>query len=265
MTGAPPRLRAIPRRTLDAGGYLAFLVRVSGWRAAARAAWLMLRYAPAIVRSGSLQPIDPAMSRPPHSVRINGVRTQWGHVNTGLWRDILLRHCYEPTAAFAPSPGDTIVDLGANVGAFAISAAVRMGSGRVIACEATPEEYAALLDNVARNGVEAIVEPHFGLVGSGGVLQDSPTPVLDLDEALAGVPEIALLKVDIEGSEFALFAAAGPWLDRVRRIAMEVHTVFGDPQALAALLVRRGFAVRTVPTTTLEGVYLYAERAGRRA
>jgi hypothetical protein len=76
-----------------------------------------------------------------------------------------------------------------------------------------------------------------------------------------GVREIALLKVDIEGSEFALFERPQAWLRIVRRIAMEVHPPYGDVDALCARLRGLGFSLRLRPSSTpAAAVYLYAER-----
>jgi FkbM family methyltransferase len=72
-----------------------------------------------------------------------------------------------------------------------------------------------------------------------------------------------LLKVDIEGHEYAMFSAAAPaCLRRCRQIAMEWHLTGpeGGPRQLAEQLRSAGFQI--LPATTLEGDmgFLYALR-----
>jgi hypothetical protein len=246
--------------------YLAFVWRACGARIAMQVAGTMLVSAPAILRSGTLRAVDARISDMHPPVRDGRRRTYWARVDFGLFRDILLRRCYWPDDAFVPRAGDVVVDLGANVGAFSIIAAKRMGAGRVIAIEAQEYEHDAMVQNIALNGVGGIVTPLQGFVGSGGVFAGTAycEKTIDLDAALReyGVTEIALLKVDIEGSEFALFERPQPWLRLVRRIAMEVHPPFGDVGLLCEHLRAAGFALRTQPSATPEtAIYLYAERA----
>jgi FkbM family methyltransferase len=57
------------------------------------------------------------------------------------------------------APGDTVIDVGANIGCFAIFAAQRVGpTGRVIACEPDPETCDRLEHNVQRSGLSDIVK-----------------------------------------------------------------------------------------------------------
>ena len=246
--------------------YLAFVWRACGARVATRVAGTMLVSAPAILRSGTLRAVDARISDLHPPVRDGRDRTYWARVDFGLFRDILLRRCYWPEDAFVPGAGDVVVDLGANVGAFSIIAAKRMGAGRIIAIEAQEYEHEALLKNIALNGVGGIITPLRGFVGSGGVFEGTEycEKTIDLDAAMSefGVKEIALLKVDIEGSEFALFERPQAWLRLVRRIAMEVHPPYGDVARLCDALRGAGFELRTQPSSTpASAIYLYAERA----
>jgi hypothetical protein len=56
---------------------------------------------------------------------------------------------------------------------------------------------------------------------------------------------IGLLKMDIEGGEFAVLGADENlnWLDRVDQLALEIHPGFGDAPALIDRLVLHGFSV----------------------
>ena len=76
-----------------------------------------------------------------------------------------------------------------------------------------------------------------------------------------------ILKIDIEGSEFALFKMNVEWLSKVKKIAMEVHTDFGNPEEIKKTLSEHDFKVlflnndlRIVKTITQSSGYLYASR-----
>ena len=89
-----------------------------------------------------------------------------------------------------------------------------------------------------------------------------------MSELIASLPKIDLMKIDIEGSEFALFAeqTKAPWLTNVRRIAMEVHPEFGSTASLASTLAAHGLKFQFVtnhgvPTDILNEIgYLFAWR-----
>ena len=59
-------------------------------------------------------------------------------------------------------PGETVVDLFAGIGYFAIPAAKVGRAARVVAVDRNPESVRYLRENVRRNGVEGIVEIHCG-------------------------------------------------------------------------------------------------------
>ena len=245
--------------------YVLFVRSVCGVRIAALMAWGMVTSAPAILRSGTLRAVDAHISAMTPPVRVGGVWTRWHRIDFGLFRDILLRRVYRPDSGFTPHAGDVIVDLGANVGAFSILAAAQMGRGRVIAVEAQAYEYEMLIRNIELNQAGAIVTPLLGFAGGGGLFEGTEyeSRIVNLNEVVERyeIRDIALLKVDIEGSEFALFGARPAWLGIVRRIAMEVHPPYGSVDGLADLLRSEGFAVRTHPSSTPDtAVYLYAVR-----
>ena len=158
--------------------------------------------------------------------------------------ELWLEHVY--TAGFyRPADGDVIVDAGANVGIFAIQMARQNRRCRVIALEPFSENFKYLQANVARACPKTVTccEMALGAGFSKGHMQAASSRsvdhVLRVDSAAAdGIPviplsglfdlaraqEIDFLKVDIEGSEGAVFAAASPdLLGRFKRIAMEYH------------------------------------------
>jgi FkbM family methyltransferase len=137
------------------------------------------------------------------------------------------------------APGDVFVDVGANIGYYSIVAAGIVGrSGAVYAFEPSPRIRARLERNVAlndmsqirvrpeaiseRSGTVRLIEPqgkgNDGLAyvdthgGDGGL----EVRALRLDELaeISGNPP-ALIKVDVEGGEPAVFRGATAMLDRV--------------------------------------------------
>jgi FkbM family methyltransferase len=83
------------------------------------------------------------------------------------------------------------------------------------------------------------------------------------------IDRLGLLKVDIEGGEFAVLAADEDlrWLDRVDQVVLEVHRDQGDPAEMADRLPRHGFAIELrdndggpVATTSGNLAYAYCRR-----
>jgi FkbM family methyltransferase len=155
----------------------------------------------------------------------------------------------------ALAEGDRVVDIGANIGAFTVLAASKVGrTGRVFAFEPDPATCERLRGNVRLNGLENVVVENCAVGAAAGEatfyrhaknaysslmdgvdgrvqehLESFPVPVRGIREVIAEAgPAIKLLKVDCEGSEYdivdALDAAAAA---AVQQISMEVHPVAG--------------------------------------
>jgi len=212
-----------------------------------------------------------AMAAGPHDVRV---------VNE-VWLDRI----YEPTPSFAVRDGWRVVDAGAHKGSFAVLAATAARGTEVHAIEPAPENLERLRATIALNGLtnvrlwEGALAPTAGTAlltfeagesGRGSLVaghsRGAPIPVRThaLEDVLGAIDgPVDLLKLDIEGAEHAVLAAASPAsLRRVRRIVMEYHAVGGgDPPAAARsltdLLERLGFRCALVSSRRL----LYAERA----
>jgi FkbM family methyltransferase len=147
---------------------------------------------------------------------------------------------------YQPADGDVIVDAGANVGLFSIRIARQNPHCRVVALEPFAENFGYLEANVARARLENIncqelalgatfAEGHMQAVGGRSldhVLQvnastiAADTIVIPLSGLfnLTKSDYIDFAKIDIEGSERDVFAAATPEvLGRFKKIAMEYH------------------------------------------
>lgn len=151
--------------------------------------------------------------------------------------EIFHRPDYEP-----PSPGwivrpDRILDLGANVGMFGLWAHARWPRARITAYEADPANAAVHARVIQRNGLDdrwrlvraaagaSDGKARFasGAVALSHVVEEGGDLEVDLRDVLPEIAETDLLKMDIEGGEWAIlgdqrFAARPP-----RAVVLEYH------------------------------------------
>jgi FkbM family methyltransferase len=116
-------------------------------------------------------------------------------------------------------PGDKVLDLGAHIGTFALPVAA-LGC-RVLAVEASPENFALLRSAAQRNGLGDLEVLHAAVAGRAGTVRFAPNgphgqadiarsgqdtievTAVAVDELLAARSwgDVHLVKIDIEGSE----------------------------------------------------------------
>ena len=177
-----------------------------------------------------------------------------------MWADVVIRNEYRLPDKFDAE--DIIVDIGSHVGSFA-KACLDRGAGLVICFEPDGQNFEDLSYNMkaytertvliraaawASGDVLPFARPlgaeHTGggSVVSGG---DNPTLVRAVDavamlDAVIGVKEIRLLKLDCEGAEWELLAKPDLY-DRADAIAMEWHenTASADLDGLRSRLEKR--------------------------
>lgn len=134
----------------------------------------------------------------------------------------------------------TVVDVGANVGAFSVLAAMA-GADRVHAFEPHPGNRARLEQHLVRNGVADLVVVHpeavaektgdtVWIAGSGGAAHvadegDVAAQTVSLADVLADVGPVEFLKHDAEGAEWQSFESVTSHIlhEQVRRMALEWH------------------------------------------
>jgi hypothetical protein len=240
----------------------------------ARLCGTFLTMAPTLARRG-LQPLDHRMGRSASSFRYRGRRIRFdceyadrtiadGTYAFGAVREILIRDCY-----LKHLPPDTLerirtaVDLGANRGLFSMLAAA--WARRVLSVDADPVFAEVRAHNAWANGFDHVVI-ETAMVGRGGKMGGpNGRDITDLLDA-HGLTTVDLLKIDIEGSEFALFEQTA-WLSRVDRLCMEVHPAYGSPETITAALESAGFTVVRADSAGRVGPghafdHVYAWRAG---
>lgn len=171
--------------------------------------------------------------------------------------------------------GDTVVDVGANVGFFTLIAARAVGpEGRVIAFEPIASNEAVLRRNLALNGYDwvdvrreavgdAVGSLELGLPAGavsvdgvsgwwtrGGAVDAATVAQTTIDEALGG-ERAAFVKVDVEGMEEAVLAGAERAIAerRIARVLFEVAPSLirlrgGTAAELLAPLARAGYRLQ---------------------
>lgn len=227
-----------------------------------------------IFRAGDFKPLDCAMGTRPIKVRMNRsvftidcLYTDQHYVDGtftfGIMREVYIRNCYlRYGVSQAASNANTVLDLGANRGAFSIMMACR--AKLVIAVEFNSAFRDVIAHNMAVNGF-ANYKIETAFIGTGGKADDGKSSRMTIPELLQkhGLESVDLVKIDIEGSEFALFQSP-EWLTRVSTLCMEVHPKYGDPLEILTALEGHAFDfiitdVRFRPTKDLrQACYIYA-------
>jgi FkbM family methyltransferase len=132
----------------------------------------------------------------------------------------------------------TIIDLGANIGVSSALFLSRWPGARVIAVEPDPGNYALLRSNLSLYNAQciqgAVWSRHTSLALSrpSGNRREWGTEVAEgtgevraytMDELVSAVGIVDFLKINIEGSEKAIFDGDTSWIARVRNICVSLH------------------------------------------
>jgi FkbM family methyltransferase len=144
-------------------------------------------------------------------------------------------------------PGDSvIVDIGANIGVFAIYAASTAKNSTIYAYEPEKSNYELLRRNIKANNLEETIRPYnLGVsaekekrklflndsLSHSICSQKNETPWVEIDCVPLeyvfesnSLDHIDLLKIDCEGAEFEiLYSNSSEYLNRIREIRMEYH------------------------------------------
>jgi FkbM family methyltransferase len=177
-------------------------------------------------------------------------------------------HDYVPDAEVERLLGDvrTIVDLGANIGLFGAFAAARWPGASIVAFEPDPENIAVHERTIAANGLEdrwTLVpaaagaqqgEARFaaGRASLSRLAGEDDAVVIDVPvlDVLAAVGKADLLKMDIEGGEWAILGDPRFRRSPPRVVVLEYHPYrcpTDDPRAAAEAALRQAhMTVRSI-------------------
>lgn len=199
-----------------------------------------------------------------------------------LIEEIWLRRCYSTGPL---REGAVVVDIGANVGTFAVWLAKMHSVSRIIAVEPDPTNIRFLERNMQANGLTNIVPVRMACAAmtgkatlhTGGLsvlysfyprdgkdfVPAYQTGTISLDDLFEQyeVSSCDLLKLDCEGAEYdILLKASLHALSSVGRIALEYHVGFTQhaPEDLEQRLHDVGFEVERLPMRPDETGMMYA-------
>lgn len=183
--------------------------------------------------------------------------------------EVLAREVYRLPSGIT-SRVRTIVDLGANIGLTSLYYSTLLSEIQVVCVEPHPESFRLLTLNGQQNGFAWHTVPcavgamsglgtlsvhrlsqqhHLADIAPAGAISVRVKRMAELLED-AGLDEVDLLKVDIEGGETALFSEDASWLKRVRVIIVEFHPGLVDYPRIAQRVVKYGFRFYQAATAT---------------
>lgn len=236
-----------------------------------------LRLTPLMQKTISLQP--PARSRIAQSQRI------WytGHVShSTLIKCLYLIGTYEPSLVTYLSsiiqPGKIFIDIGANEGFFTILAAAH--GMRVHAIEPSRKNVAILQQNIQLNrlGNRITIHPIAASDSQGQtvllenringmwnslssthsnslplLIQRSTVPMKRLDHIIRpeDVPEIGIIKIDVEGHESAVIKGMESWLDQNIIWIIEIDSSTSSGKEILKLFRYKNYTIYSLPVDSI--------------
>lgn len=160
--------------------------------------------------------------------------------------------------------GDTFVDAGSNIGYYTIVSSGLVGeNGRVIACEMMPGTAEILREHVAINNArnvtvvegaladvaDQLITASFppGKFGQASIARGNHGPTVSvktrtLESILRDIPEVHMIKMDLEGAELGALHGLGDTISKVRFIVFENR----DSPDVVQFLEGRGFSVTRI-------------------
>jgi FkbM family methyltransferase len=200
-----------------------------------------------------------------HTLRVRSlggapIRCRSSTADVFTFKAVFLHEFHLPPRPLGPEP--VILDLGSNIGLTVAHLAHTFPEATVIGVEMDPANFALARENTARYGdrvrlLRAAVWTEDGVISYGGDRSDGfqvsgaardgadrnhTAPAVRVDTLLDrhGISTADYVKMDVEGAEAAILAAAPAWLDRVRSLKVEVHPP-ATVESVSALLRERGF------------------------
>ena len=201
-----------------------------------------------------------------------------------LFHEIWVEEIYR-SPGFEIRGGETVVDIGANIGVFATYAATRAPGVKVLSFEPFPDNVFWLQKNVEESGlrnVSVTQKAVAGVLGSQCLRVDPSNWILhalasnghegeglrvectSLDEIMDAnnIRRCDLLKLDCEGSEYEILRKCSPGtLSRIRRIVGEIHEakhIDDSVDSLCSFLQSRSFRIDRAHPITGGGGFISA-------
>ncbi len=183
-----------------------------------------------------------------------------------LFHEVWVDEIYTPRG-YEIKDGDTILDIGANIGVFAVYAATVAENTQVLAFEPFPENIEFLQKNIKNSKLQNVkiypqavaksVEERVLAVSDSWIkhslnkAENSESGLrvqtTTFDRIMSEIDQCDLLKIDCEGSEYEIFYSASPEsLKRVRKIVGEYHQRDENSmngEALCKFLKENGFTI----------------------
>jgi len=200
-----------------------------------------------------------------------------------LFHEIWIDEVYAPSG-YEINDGDTVVDIGANIGVFAMYAATRALGVKVKSYEPFPKNAEYFRANLEASKLDNVEFYQLAVAGSNGsrtlhvedawILhsladKDSAEKGLDvecitLDKVFADVDRCDLLKLDCEGSEYEiLYSASNETFGRISRIVCEFNNIDSERKngtSLGSFLAQKGFEVEAIGPQEDESGFFCAKR-----
>jgi FkbM family methyltransferase len=171
---------------------------------------------------------------------------------------------------FVPPDCDTVLDLGANIGAFTLYASRCRGAKHIYAFEPVASTFETLRSNIEANALQNVQVVRKGIAGKPGrrpihlgvtsqhaslIYRGDPryesgdtedVEVVTLDQLFdeLNIGEVSMAKMDCEGGEVdAILAASDQTLRRIRHLSLEYHYPSGlsNDAEFFGRLARAGF------------------------
>jgi FkbM family methyltransferase len=182
---------------------------------------------------------------------------------------------------FRPKQGEVVIDVGAHIGAYTISAARIVGKkGLVVALEPDPENFDLLSMNIKLNKLSNVIALRTAAYESDGtsIMHRSegsgthslvripekfigeikvPTVTLDTLVRRFNLDRVDWLKIDVEGAELCVLKGASSALEIVRNLIAEVWNE--NQNGVFGILKQRGYKI-TVLSEYVGGKYILAQR-----
>ena len=207
--------------------------------------------------------------------------------NDSIQRAIYLFGIWEPHVAAVIrntlEPGDTFIDVGANIGYFSVTASRLVGpTGHVVSIEASSAVFERLRDSLDRNhcnntrAIRGAVsnqkaplklflpDPAEDNCGLGSIIretahfEESPGDKLGNWLTPDEISSARLIKIDVEGAEAFVIQGLAEILPAMRddvEILAEITPDLGGADEVFDLLAKAGFRAFALPADTLDGYF----------